>query len=115
MPTWDGTNKGEAYQCMHGREFQEPCPAEKFIAELEHELAQTRADVARHADSEEVNANRSRANDLEAEGQRARAEKAERERDEARERLVWECGCGHVNDCSLATCAACGRRPGAKE
>jgi len=24
---------------------------------------------------------------------------------------IWQCGCGHVNDCNLATCAQCGRTP----
>jgi hypothetical protein len=37
MATWDGKNTDEAYQCKHGREPMEPCPAEKRIAELESE------------------------------------------------------------------------------
>ena len=28
---------------------------------------------------------------------------------------TWYCGCGHYNGFNLATCAACGRRPGAKD
>lgn len=31
-----------------------------------------------------------------------------------RRRVVsWSCGCGHVNGLNLATCAQCGRKPGA--
>lgn len=28
---------------------------------------------------------------------------------------TWTCGCGHTNGCNLATCAACGRKPGATQ
>lgn len=29
--------------------------------------------------------------------------------------MTWNCGCGHTNGCNLNICAACGRKPGAKE
>ena len=29
--------------------------------------------------------------------------------------VLWYCACGHNNGINLATCAACGRRPGARE
>jgi hypothetical protein len=110
---WDGPNKDEAYQCLHGREFNERCPAEARIAELEtanderaqwhewdvDELRQRaeKADVriARIANTLGVSVDcdiARRIKELDQgwielhEKDVTRAEQAEREREEARER-----------------------------